>query len=127
MTSEHPEAPLLQRVLQIPAGLLAVLTVLVGYALPTALELAARHALNPWLAVILPGDLIGCAMLAGLLRKPRTGVFLYLLLTAIEALTYMGGVMRGRQLVWFADLVPTLLVLFLLLRIKLRTWELGIY
>lgn len=120
-------AQLLQHLLQIPAGLLALLTVLVAYALPTALELVARHSLNAWLAVILPGDVIGCAVLAALLRKPRTGVLLYFLLTAIEGLSYMGGLARGRQLVWLADLIPMLLVLILLLRMKLRTWELGIY
>lgn len=116
--------PLLQRLLEIPAGMLTLLTVLVAYGLPTAAELAARHMLNPWLAVILPGDLIGCAVLAGLLRKPRTGVFLYLLLTVIEGLSYADGVARGRHLVWFADLVPTLFVLILILRMKLRSGEL---
>ncbi|MFZ0630893.1 MAG: hypothetical protein WA399_16705 [Acidobacteriaceae bacterium] len=120
-----PVSPILQPLLQIPAGLLALLTVLVVYALPTALELAARHTLNAWLAVILPGDVVGCAVLAGLLRRPRTGVFLYLLLTTIEGLCYAGGVVPGRPLVWFADLVPTLVVLTLLLRRKLGAWELG--
>lgn len=113
--------PLLQHLLRIPAGLLGLLTVLVAYALPTALELAAGNSLNAWLAVILPGDLIGCAVLAAVLRRPRTAAFLYLLLTAIEAVTYAGGMARGRQLLWFADLVPTLLLLFLLLRMKLRS------
>lgn len=113
--------PLLQFLLKIPAALLVPLTLLVGYALPTVLELAARHALNAWLAVILPGDLIGCALLAGLLRKPRTAVSLYLLLTALEALFYGGGIARGRQILWFADLVPTLLVLILVLRMKQRS------
>jgi len=122
-TDVREEQPLLRRVLQIPAGLLALLTVLVAYALPTALELAARHALNPWLAVILPGDVIGCAVLAGLLRRPRTGVFLYLLLTSIEGLSYADGMARGRYLVWFADLVPTLVVLTLVLRRKLHSRE----
>lgn len=119
------EAPMLRSLLHIPTGLLVLLTVMVGYALPTALEMAARHALNVWLAVILPGDLVGCAMLAGLLRKPRTALLLYLLLTAIEAICHAAGVARGRQLIWFADLIPTLLVLILVLRLKLRAQGLA--
>ena len=118
-------APLLQQLMQIPAGLLALLAVLVAYALSTALEMATRHALHAWLAVILPGDVIGCAVLAGLLRKPRTGVLLYLLLTALEALSYTGGLARGRQLVWLADLIPMLLVLTVVLRMKLQRRELA--
>ncbi|HEX3986344.1 MAG TPA: hypothetical protein VHX13_07005 [Acidobacteriaceae bacterium] len=119
------QAPLVRKLLQMPAGLLALLTVLVAYAVPTALELAARHTLSPWLAVILPGDLIGCAVLARVLHRPRTAVLLYLLLTTMEGLSYVGGVARGRQLIWFADLVPTLLVLALMVRMKRRNRELA--
>lgn len=110
--------PLVQHLLRVPAGLLALLVVLVAYALPTALELAARHELNPWLAVIVPGNVIGCALLAGLLRRPRTAAVLYMVLTMMEGLSYASGAARGRELLWFADLVPMLVVLILLLRTK---------
>lgn len=107
------------QILQMPAGWLMLLTLLLVYGVPTAVELGARGALNPWLAVILPGDAIGCAVLGGLLRRPRSAVFLYLLLTALEGASYAGGWLHGRELVWFADLVPALIVLFLLLRMKM--------
>jgi CHASE2 domain-containing sensor protein len=88
--------------------------------MPTLAEYSAAHAFNPWLSVILPGDLAGCAVLVGLLRLPRTGVLIYLLLTSAEALCCASGVPLTAQLVWWVDLVPTLLVLTLVLRLKLR-------
>jgi hypothetical protein len=121
------DAPLLREALQLHALLLALLTVLALYVIPTALEAGASYALhNAWLAVILPGDLIGCAVLIGLLRMPRTGVALYLALTVAEGLSYSmnGGIVPDLR--WFADLVPTLLVLTLVLRLKLGGRELAI-
>lgn len=106
--------------LRMPVGWLVLLTVAGVYLLPTAAELAARHALNPWLAVIVPGDVVGCAVLAGVLRRPRTGILLYLGLTALEGCVYAAGMTRAHQLAWFADLVPTLVLLTLILRMKGR-------
>ncbi|MGA7523213.1 MAG: hypothetical protein WBW84_12205 [Acidobacteriaceae bacterium] len=120
------EAPLLRDALRMHAWLVVLVTVLALYLLPTALEFGVSHALNPWLAVILPGDLAGCAVLVGLLRMPRTGVILYLLLTAVEGLSYTADGAVAHHLLWFADLVPTLLVLSQLLRMKLRSPELAV-
>jgi hypothetical protein len=105
---------------------LILLMLLALYLVPTAMEIGASYALNPWLAVILPGDLIGCAVLAGLLRMPRTGILLYVLLTTLEGLSYaVNGAVRP-DLCWFADLVPTLLVIGLVVRRKLSHRELAI-
>jgi hypothetical protein len=125
MREVRAEAPLLREALQLQTFPLVLLTVLALYLLPTALEFAASYALNPWLAVILPGDLIGCAVLAGLLRMPRTAVILYVLLTAVESFSYAvsGTVVSG--LCWFADLIPMLIVLILVLRMKLRSGALA--
>jgi hypothetical protein len=84
---------------------------LLCYGVPTALELLATVHLNTWLAVILPGDLAGCAVLAGLAKMPRTGVLLYLGLTACECCLHITHAMRGTTMVWLADLVPTLVVM----------------
>jgi hypothetical protein len=105
----------------LPPGLLVLLTVVLLYGLPTLAEYSVAHALNPWFSVILPGDLAGCAVMVGILRMPRTGVLTYLLLTSVEGLCCLsGGPLSTNQLVWLADLVPTLLVLTLVLRLRLR-------
>jgi hypothetical protein len=80
------------------------------YVLPTVIEvLAARH-LNPWLAIILPGDIAGCAWLFGVFKMQRTGLILYLLLTACEACLYVSNIVSVDSLIWIADLVPTVIV-----------------
>ncbi|HEX3663163.1 MAG TPA: hypothetical protein VHU89_17130 [Acidobacteriaceae bacterium] len=122
----RPEMPLLREALHMHVGVLVGLTVLALYLLPTALEFAASYAVNPWLAVILPGDLIGCAVLVGLLRMPRTGVLLYVLLTVAEALSYAANGAVVPDLRWLTDSIPTLLVVSLVLRMKLRSRELAV-
>jgi len=89
---------------------------LVFYAAPTALELLARLHTNTWVAVILPGDVAGCAALIGLARMPRTGVLLYLAMTAFECILYVTHAMQGVTVAWVADLIPTLV----LMRVGLR-------
>lgn len=89
------------------------------YVLPTVLELLATKRFNPWLAVILPGDLIGCACLITVFRMPRTGVALYLLLTICEAALYGSKVVAARDLIWIVDLVPTVIVACLIMRTRM--------
>ena len=89
------------------------------YALPTAVELAAVQHLNPWLAVIFPGDLIGCAWLVAIFKLRRAGWFLYLMLTACESCLYVSHFMTANALVWVVDLVPTLAVLGMILHVRL--------
>lgn len=88
--------------------------------------LAARH-LNPWLAIILPGDIAGCAWLFGVFKMQKTGLILYLLLTACEGCLYVSNIVSADALIWIADLVPTLIVagimVFRLQFEKLRTTE----
>jgi hypothetical protein len=80
------------------------------YVLPTVVELLAARHLNPWLAIILPGDIAGCAWLFGIFKMQRTALILYLLLTACEAGLYVSNVVSAGALIWIADLVPTLIV-----------------
>jgi hypothetical protein len=105
-----------------PAILLPAIALLL-YALPTALEILARSRMNTntWVAVILPGDAIGCAVLIVLARMPRAGLLLYCSLTGLECLWHIMHVMRGVTMAWVADLVPTLaVVLIVLTRLQKR-------
>lgn len=98
---------------------LFLLAVLLLYALPTVLELAATKHFNPWFAVILPGDAMGCACLLTVFRMPKQGLALYLLLTICEAVLFESRVVAARNLLWIVDLVPTLTVVCLILRVRI--------
>lgn len=89
---------------------------LLFYAAPTGLEILARVHVNTWLAVILPGDLVGCAALIWLAKLPRTGVLLYIGLTALESCLHLTHTMRGMTMAWVADLVPTLVMMGVAMR-----------
>jgi hypothetical protein len=89
------------------------------YALPTVLELLATKHFNPWFAVILPGDVIGCACLITVFRMPKTGLALYLLLTICETTLYESKVVAARDLLWIVDSVPTLIAVVLILRARM--------
>ena len=95
---------------------LLLVAALVLYVLPTVLEWAALRHWNPWLSVILPGDLAGCACLGIVFRKIKQGISLYCLLTAIEACVYWLHVAPPEALLWFTDFVPSLVVVVMLLR-----------
>lgn len=95
--------------------------VLLLYALPTVLELAATKHFNPWFAVILPGDAVGCAFLITVFKRPRTGIILYLLLTICEAALYEFHLVPVGDLIWIVDVVPTLVVSYLVLRGRIRS------
>ncbi len=90
---------------------LAAALALALYALPTALEYFAAQHMNPWLAVILPGDAVGCAALIVLFNKRRTGLILYLLLTGLKSVLYLSRAVTPIALVWIVDLIPTLVAM----------------
>lgn len=108
--------PLLERIaMEVHPAILLPAIALLLYALPTALEILARSQLNAntWVAVILPGDAIGCAVLIVLAKMPRAGLLLYCGLTAVECLWHITHVMRGVTMAWVADLVPTVAVILI--------------
>lgn len=115
--------PFLERVLMRvhPAILLPALAILL-YLIPTTLEIAARSHVNTWLAIILPGDAVGCAVLIVVARMPRIGVLLYCVLTACESYWHVTHVMRGMLMAWVVDLIPTVVVIgiFLIRRQELH-------
>ena len=82
--------------------------------------MSALRTVNPWLAVVLPGDLAGCACLALIFRKMKFAASLYVALTAMEALLYVSHLASMHALLWFADLVPTLVVAANVLRLPSR-------
>ena len=102
-------------------ALLLLLTVIVLYAIPTVLEILARTQVNTWVAVILPGNAIGCAVLITIMRLPRTGLVLYLVLAGCECWLHLTHTMRGVTMAWVVDLVPTIVVLSLLIRRMQKT------
>lgn len=101
--------------------LLTAVLALTLYGLPTLLEYVAARHLSPWVAVILPGDALGCAALVILFNMRRTSLVLYLALTAIESALYVTRVFSPVALVWIVDLVPTLIALSLLSSRRLVT------
>lgn len=96
--------------------LLVVVAALVLYVLPTAFEFAALPEWSPWVATVLPGDLLGCACLIFIFRRVKAGIALYIGLTAFEALIYLTGLAPAHFIPWFTDLVPTIVVMTMLLR-----------
>lgn len=88
------------------------------YGLPTVAEMALRHRFSPWIIIIAFGDLTGSLCLALLLRMPLAALLLYAGLTLSEACMYLSGFVRVHTLVWIVDLVPTLIVAFMLARLR---------
>jgi hypothetical protein len=105
------------KTLNISILFLSVVTLL--YAVPTIVELLIAQRLNPWLSVILPGDLIGCACLVAVFKMRRAGLVLYLFLTACEASLYAVHIVTANALLWIVDIVPTLVVVAIILRRRL--------
>lgn len=98
---------------------LSVVTFL--YVVPTVVELLMAQRLNPWLSVILPGDVIGCACLVAVFKMRGAGLALYLLLTAFEGSLYAFHIVTANALMWIVDVVPTLTVVAIILRVRLAT------
>lgn len=91
--------------------------VLLLYVLPTIIELAVSQHLNAWLAIILPGDILGCVCLVVLFKMYRTGIALYLLLTVCESCLYLSNLVPESLLVWLVDAVPTIVVTAVVVRL----------
>jgi hypothetical protein len=80
------------------------------YAIPTAFELFAVQHLSPWIATILPGDVVGCVWLATVSRMRLLGLLLYIFLTASESGLYAFNLVDAGSMPWLTDLVPALFV-----------------
>ena len=91
-----------------PLFFVAVLVLL--YAFPTMVELAAERWAVPAIGIVLFGDLTGCACLATILRQPVVAGALYFSLTLCELWLHSSGAIRSVLLPWILDLVPTLVV-----------------
>jgi hypothetical protein len=94
------------------------------YAFPKTLEFSALQKWNPWISVVLPGDLAGCLCLAIVFRKMKAGILLYLLLSAAEACLYWLDLTPADVLPWIADLVPTVVISLMVLGPAGRTGKL---
>lgn len=85
------------------------------YAIPKLLEFNALQRWNPWISVVLPGDLAGCLCLAIVFRKMKAAILLYSLLSGIEAFLYWLNIAPADILPWIADLVPTVVISLMVL------------
>lgn len=97
---------------------LIVFAALIIYGLPTIVEFMAARDLHLGLAVLIFGDLIGCACLATFLAMPVFGVALYLVLTVAEACLYFTHVLSPGHLALFTDLVPMAVVIMRIARLR---------
>lgn len=108
-----PPASLLQAIRQLPrfqAAILLTGLLLAVYAIPTLIELFTVHASFPGLLTIFLGDVVGCACLALIFRKPAFALTLYLGLSICETVLYQAGVVGIGDWPWLLDVVPTLVV-----------------
>lgn len=97
---------------------LIVFAALIVYGLPTIVEFMAAQDLHLGFAVLLFGDLIGCACLATFLEMPVFGIALYLLLTIAEACLYFTHYISPGHLALFTDLVPMAVVVRRIARLR---------
>lgn len=95
-----------------------LLAAIITYGLPTIIELLAAQDAHLGIAIILFGDVIGCACLVTFLEMPVFGVALYILLTLCEAWLYFTHAISAGHLVWFADLVPAAIVALRIARMR---------
>ncbi|MFZ0515451.1 MAG: hypothetical protein WBG23_15215 [Acidobacteriaceae bacterium] len=102
-----------------PLFFLAVFLLL--YAFPTVVELAAVRYAVPAMGIILFGDLVGCVCLATILRSPYIAGALYVSLTFCELWLQSSGAVRSAVLPWILDLVPTLVVVGKIARMRAHT------
>jgi hypothetical protein len=93
-----------------PNYLLLSIAAVFLYIVPTLFEFTVLRNWNPWIAVVIPGDIAGCFCLAVVFRKVRIGIALYCVMTMIEAGLYWLNVMPPGILPWVTNLVPTLVV-----------------
>lgn len=94
--------------------------VLCFYIFPSVIEVELVKHLSVWIACILVGDLAGCSFLSLVCGLKKTGVLLYLLLTASESSLYGLHIVPRSVLIWAVDLVPTLLVAALIVAASYR-------
>jgi hypothetical protein len=91
------------------------------YLLPTVVEWLLLQKANPWIALVVFGDLIGCAFLSLGLNLKRTAVLIYLFATTVEATLYAFHIVSIGWLIWITNLLPTMMILFCIaMRMKLQ-------
>jgi hypothetical protein len=91
-------------------SVLVVVVVGVFYLLPTALEFWLRREGVPSAALIVFGDLLGCAVIYRIWK--RIGVGLYVGLALVECALHFSGLSTA-LMIWMTDLVPALCLLLI--------------
>jgi len=96
--------------------LMLSLAALFLYVVPTLFEFTVLRNWNPWIAVVIPGDIAGCFCLAVVFRRVKIGIALYCLMTMVEAVFYWLHVAPLHVLPWLTNLVSTLVVFCIIWR-----------
>ena len=104
----------MRRIRRLSAWLaIAALCAVTFYGIPTLLELLLLDKVQP-AAELLIGDFCGCLVLA--IVNWKKGLGLYIGLTLLEFLLLARNVVGPAQIVWFSDLLPTMIIFFVLAR-----------
>ena len=104
----------MRRIRRLSAWLaIAVFCAVTLYGIPTLLELFLLNKVQP-VAELLIGDFCGCLVLA--IVNWKKGLGLYIGLTLLEFLLLARHVVQPAQIVWFSDLLPTVIIFFVLAR-----------
>lgn len=107
------------------AALLTLLITLLGlYVIPNLIgSLFVSYYKGAW-AFILFGDILGCAVIA-LLLNGRWAFLLYCGLSGLEWICVRAGLWTLRQVIWFSNLIPTIVIGALLvpMLVAARNWR----
>lgn len=98
--------------------------VFLTYVFPGLTEYQLSLRIHSPLIPAAVGDLVGCLMI-GFLMDWRLGAILYITLFAVEATLSEKGIWGIRQLVWFTNLIPSLILISYLapLIARARNWR----
>ena len=95
------------------SDLIAVsLCLAVSYLIPSLAERSLALRFGPFWAYVVLGDLVGCVAI-GALTRWELGFGLYVLVDVVEIIIYRTQVLSLAGLAWLSDLVPTLMLCFL--------------
>ncbi len=103
------------------SAFLAITVICTGiYMVPSLAESALVHwRLNPWISCVALGDLAGCGILF-VLGFRKMAVATYFVSSALEAGLLAARILPAGQLVWVANLIPALVLGFILVQAALR-------
>jgi hypothetical protein len=95
-------------------------TFILFYILPGLTELVALRYVNPWIALVLFGDAVGCFYIYRVLKMQKMAFVLYLVLTLGEAIFYSTHLVSSQLLLWLVNAIPAAFISMIVARIPTR-------